>query len=354
MDTREQIFENFDADGVGVMGSLFGLPFTPENSELIILPVPWEVTVSYSSGTANGPKSILEASTQVDLFVDDIDDAWKLGLTMLPISEEWKKESDKMREKSSLYIKWLEDGKPEFSDEEFHKIPEQVNQMSAQLNQWVKSQALKYITDGKMVAVLGGDHSTPLGLIEALSEQYQNFGILQIDAHADLRVAYEDFTFSHASIMYNALKCSQISKLVQVGIRDCSNSESNLIKESHGRITTFFDRNIKEQLSEGKTWRKICRNIISTLPENIYISFDIDGLDPKLCPHTGTPVPGGFDFYEIFYLIKLLVTSGKKIIGFDLCEVAPGEKEWDGNVGARVLYRLSNLMAVSQGKLKFR
>ncbi|CAN5538034.1 agmatinase family protein [soil metagenome] len=354
MDTREQITQNFDADGVGIMGSLFGLPYTIENSELIILPVPWEVTVSYSSGTANGPKSILEASTQVDLFVDDIEEAWKLGLTMLPVSEEWKKESDRLREKSYLYIKWLEDGKPPFSDDEFNEIPENVNQASAKLNQWVKSQALKYLTDGKMVAVLGGDHSTPMGLIDALGEHYQDFGILQIDAHADLREAYEGFKFSHASIMYNALKCTHISKLVQVGVRDCSHTESHFIDQSEGKIVTFFDREIKEQLMEGRTWRKICRNIISKLPEHVYISFDIDGLDPKLCPHTGTPVPGGFDFFEIFYLIKLLVSSGRKIIGFDLCEVAPGETEWDGNVGARVLYRLSNLMAVSQGKLQFK
>ncbi len=353
MDTREQATENFDPDGVGAVGTLFGLPFLPETSQLIVIPVPWEVTVSYNAGTANGPQAVLGASTQVDLYMDDIPDAWKLGITMLPISEAWKSESDKLRDEAYLYIKWLEDGKPEFPNENIETTPHKVTQVSDQLNQWVKSQALKYITDGKMVAVLGGDHSSPLGLIEALCEHHDDFGILQIDAHADLRIAYEEFEFSHASIMHNALKNPQVSKLVQMGIRDFSSSEANAIKNSQGRICTFFDRELKEKKYEGADWKTICGEIIKALPYKVYISFDIDALDPKLCPHTGTPVAGGFEVEEIMYLLKLMVKNGKNIIGFDLCEVAPGADEWDGNVGARILYRLSNLMAVSQEKLFF-
>ena len=87
------------------------------------------------------------------------------------------------------------------------------------------------------------------------------------------------------------------------------------------------------------------------LPDQVYISFDIDGLDPKLCPNTGTPVPGGFELEQVMHLIKEVVKSGRKIIGADLCEVAPGSNEWDANVGARALYRMINLMAVSHGKL---
>ncbi|MDQ3534621.1 MAG: arginase family protein, partial [Bacteroidota bacterium] len=144
MDTREQATENFDPDGVGATGSLFGLPFLPETSQLIIIPVPWEVTVSYSSGTANGPQAVLEASTQVELFVDDIPDAWKMGMTLLPISEDWKIESERLREEAYLYMKWLEDGKPHFS-ERLQDIPQNITIISSKLNQWVKSQALKYI-----------------------------------------------------------------------------------------------------------------------------------------------------------------------------------------------------------------
>ena len=206
-----------------------------------------------------------------------------------------------------------------------------------------------------MVALLGGDHSTPLGLMQALATKYDNFGILQIDAHADLRDAYEGFEFSHASIMFNALKIPQISKLVQVGIRDYCEAEANLIKNSNGRVVTFFDQAIKEKQYEGASWANVCDEIIKQLPDNVYISFDIDGLDPKLCPHTGTPVAGGFEFAEIVFLIKRVVASGKKIISFDLVEVACGDvenEEWDANVGARMLFKLCNWMGVSQGKLK--
>ena len=354
LDSREEILESFDPNGVGAMGSLFGLPFTPDNAEMVLIPVPWEVTVSYRAGAAIGPDAVRNASSQVDLFMEDIPDAWKLGISMLPVSEAWRKESDELREKASLYIKWLEDGKPEYKGNDLQEIPAVVNEVSARMNQWVKSQALKLLTDGKMLAVLGGDHSTPLGLMDALAENYDDFGILQIDAHADLRVAYEGFEYSHASIMYNALKIKNISKMVQVGIRDYAGSEAEMVENSAGKIISYYDRNIKERIFEGENWKNICQEMIAQLPEHVYISFDIDGLDPKLCPHTGTPVAGGFEFEEAMYLIKTLVKSGRKIIGFDLCEVAPGEDEWDGNVGARLLYRLANLMAVSQGKLFFK
>jgi agmatinase len=123
------------------------------------------------------------------------------------------------------------------------------------------------------------------------------------------------------------------------------------MQKAAGRVVTFFDEDIKSWQYQGKTWDAICDAIIKELPEHVYISFDIDGLDPKLCPHTGTPVAGGFEFHQIAYLIKKLVLAGKKIIGFDLNEVAPGEDEWDANVGARMLYHLCNWTAVSQNKL---
>jgi len=193
--------------------------------------------------------------------------------------------------------------------------------------------------------VLGGDHNSPLGLIQALAEKHTNFGILQIDAHADLRIAFEGFEFSHASIAHNALKLKQISKLVQVGIRDICQEEIDYISNSKGKIKTFFDWDIKQQQFEGKTWATICDEIIAELPENIYITYDIDALDPKLCPNTGTPVPGGFEYDQVNYLINKITESKKKIIGFDLNEV--GNNEWDANVGARILFKLCNFMQKS-------
>jgi agmatinase len=172
--------------------------------------------------------------------------------------------------------------------------------------------------------------------------------VLQIDAHADLRNAYEGFKYSHASIMYNVMNMvPQVKKLVQVGIRDYCDEELQMINDSNGRIVTFFDKDIKEQQYEGATWRQVCDRIIAELPQKVYVSFDIDGLDPKLCPNTGTPVPGGFEVEQVFYLFKQLHASGRELIGFDVNEVSTGIQaadNIDAIVGARVLYKLSNLM----------
>jgi agmatinase len=190
------------------------------------------------------------------------------------------------------------------------------------------------------VGVLGGDHSSPLGLMRSLAQHYDHYSILHIDAHADLRVAYEGFEFSHASIMHNALHIPQIDRLVQVGIRDTCPAEVAAVNESGDRVVAFYDWAIQEGRFMGKTWHSQCQEMLNLLSDTVYISFDIDGLDPALCPNTGTPVPGGLQFEEAMYLLKLVGRSGKRIIGFDLCEVSPGEDDWDGNVGARVLYRL--------------
>ena len=352
MKNKEEIIRNFDPNGPGATGSLFGLPFDYEMSELIIIPAPWEVTVSYSAGTADGPQAILDASAQVDLYLKNIPDAWKMGIHMMPVDDKLKAENEKYRDLAAKYISWLESNEEEWLTDELKVIPKAVDDVAEKLQIYIQSQAAKIMGQGKMVALLGGDHSTPMGLIKAMAQHYSSFGILQIDAHADLRKAYENFTYSHASIMYNALQVKQVSKLVQVGIRDFCEEEMQLIKASKDRVKTFFDEDIKSAQYKGHSWDKVCDNIINELPEHVYISFDIDGLDPKLCPNTGTPVPGGFEFNEVVYLIRKLVASGRKIISFDLNEVSPGDDEWDANVGARLLYQLSAYMGVSQGKLK--
>src|SRR5690606_36195465 len=352
MQTREDIIRIHDPKDVGVKGSFLGLPFTPENAQMVIIPVPWDVTVSYSEGTAQGPQAVLDASTQIDLFVKDIPEAWKLGIAFLPISEEIRQQSKEARKDAAAYISWLEEGQQNDGLSTLEAIPERINIATEKLNEWVSQEANLWLEKGKMVALLGGDHSTALGLINTLADKHKNIGILQIDADLDQRKAYEGFEHSHASIMYNALENPHITKLVQVGARDFCQDEIAFAVQTQGRVSIFYDQDIKEQQMEGKTWQTICINIVNQLPELVYISFDIDGLDPKLCPNTGTPVAGGLEFHEAVYLIKTLVKAGKKIIGFDLNEVTPGEDEWDANVGARLLYRMANLMAVSQGKLK--
>jgi agmatinase len=338
---------DFNPNDIGnADNNIFGLPFSPSEANLVIIPVPWEVTVSYSAGTAKGPEAVYDASYQVDLYDPFVKDAWKLGVAMMEIDSEIKHTSKRLRKKAEKYIDMYAAGKTASKNNEMRAIQKEINTACKELNNHVKKTALKQLNKGKVVALLGGDHSTPLGLMQALAEKNESFAILQIDAHADLRDAYEGFEFSHASIMFNALKIPQVSQLVQVGIRDYCEDEHNL-SDNNDRITTFYDSDIKAQQYEGKTWKDICLQIIATLPDKIYLSVDIDGLDPKLCPNTGTPVPGGFEFEQVVYLIQKLVESKKQIIGFDINEVSPGEDEWDANVGARLLYKISNMCLVS-------
>lgn len=336
----------FDINGPGVPGKLFGLPFDPESASVIVIPVPWEVTVSYGSGTSFAPEAILRASFQVDLALKDFSENEVLGISMLSeISGIIAQKNSAFRELAKKHISDVEAHRNETDSDDLKKI----NEASEELNDLVKTEAQKWIGKNKLIGLLGGDHSTSIGLIRALSEKHERFGILQIDAHCDLRKAYEGFIYSHASAMFNVLKLPAVSRLVQVGIRDYCEEELTMINRGMGRIKTFFDQDLKEHLIHGKTWDYVSDLIIKELPALVYISFDIDGLDPKLCPHTGTPVPGGLEFEQAVYLIKKLVRSGKKIIGFDLCEVVPGNTEWDANVGARALYQLCHWMAASRG-----
>ncbi|OEK01065.1 agmatinase [Roseivirga sp. 4D4] len=341
---------DFDPNSVGVKGTLFGLPYTTENAQIVVIPIPWDVTVSYNAGAAQGPKAILEASTQIDYEVPGIPNAWKLGVAMAEIPEVWESLGRSLRVKSEIYIEWLEAGSDEALKDEMDERLAQINAECTQLMRYVEQETEYWRQQGKMTILLGGDHSTPLGHMLACAKEGE-FGILQIDAHADLRKAYEGFDYSHASIMFNALQSSKINKLVQVGVRDYCEEEKNYIDASDKRVVTFFDQDIKEAQYKGKTWSEQCTEIIKELPDKVYISFDIDGLDPKLCPNTGTPVPGGLELDQVNYLIKEVVKSGRKIVGADLTEVSPGIDEWDANVGARALYRLTSLIGVSQNML---
>ncbi|MBB1287003.1 agmatinase family protein [Flavisolibacter sp. BT320] len=339
----------FDPNSAGnPNNNVFGLPFSEEDARLTILPIPWEVTVSFGSGTARSAEQIMTASLQVDLFDPEYPDSWQQGFYMRETDKKVLLKSDYLRKEAELYIDYISKGEIVTDNQFMCRTLKEVNEGSLFLNEWVYNQAKAILNSGKLLGVLGGDHSTPLGYMRALAEKYGDFGIIQIDAHCDLREAYEGFVYSHASIMYNALKeIPQLSKLVQMGIRDYSLGEHQFIKENNGRIRTYFDREIRVRQYEGESFKDIVEEVIDQLPDKVYISFDIDGLDPKLCPNTGTPVQGGFETEQVFYLFDKMIKSGKQIIGFDLSEVSTSENGWDANVGARMLFKLCNLMVAS-------
>lgn len=362
---------NFDPSAIAALnGNLYGLPFSIDEARAVVIPVPWDVTVSYRDGAHEGPKTMLDASVQMDLFDEDLKDCYKLGIAMEPISKEWERKNKTLRAKAIKCLDHLANGGAP-SDKKVKGLYDEINTECEKLNQFVQKLVKKNLDAGKMVCILGGEHSVSLGLIRELNERYaaakKSFSILHIDAHADLRDSYEGFTYSHASIMNNARRLSQVEKMSVVAIRDYCQDESDLIKNSRTKpvegvdgkkrlcpITAFTDREIKHANYSGNTWQWQCKKIVGSLGKDVYISFDIDALDPSLCPHTGTPVPGGLDYEQVMYLVKMLIESGRRIIGFDLSEVAPGVivpsdmHSWDAVVGMRALYRLINYMALSQ------
>lgn len=338
-----------DANSLGnPNNNLFGLPTDEQNARLVIVPVPWEVTVSYSAGTARAADNILKASLQVDLYDADYHDCWRQGFFMRDVDKKILLKSDYLRKEAELYIDYISNGDEVEKNNFMCRSLREINEGSIFLNNWVHAQCRELLAKGKLVGILGGDHSTPFGYIKALAEQHAEFGILQIDAHCDLRKQYEGFNYSHASIMYNVLEeLPSVKKLVQVGVRDFCDEEADYIRNSNNRVQCFFDRDLKNRLYEGDSWKNIVEDIVASLPQKVYISFDIDGLDPKNCPNTGTPVFGGLEADQVFYLFRKLQESGRNIIGFDLNEVGVGDNSWDANVGARVLYRLCNILTAA-------
>lgn len=331
---------------------VFGLPHQEKDAALVLLPVPWEATTSYGGGTSKGPAAILAASGQVDLFDGDVIKPYEPGIFMRPESKEvraWNKAAKAAAQKIIKVGGRIEGSKS------LQKALKTANDLGGKLNDWVYRETKALMDAGKIVGLVGGDHSVPYGAFKAAAEKHGEFGLLHFDAHSDTRVAYEGFTWSHASIMYNAMEnIPKISRITQVGIRDFCEQEYEFTHALGDRAKVFYDRSLAKRRFAGEPWTTTAREIVETLPKQVWITFDIDGLDPKLCPSTGTPVPGGLELAEAAHVIELVARSGRKIIGFDLNEVSPGKDEWDANVGMRLLYKLVAWTFVSRGLRKAR
>jgi len=242
-------------------------------SRILVFPVSYEGTVSYGTGTGSGAMAIVDASRNMELYEEETDsEVYKLGIHTLP---EFKPRNDPAKMMSDLY---------DYSKE--------------------------LLESDKFVCMLGGEHSVSAPIIKAHAEKYHNMSVLQIDAHADLRDTYDGTPHSHASIMARVVRDLRIPS-VQVGIRSISADEARLLATG---IPTkiYWARDVA-----GKT--KWIDEAIDNLTENVYLTIDIDGLDPSLVPTTGTPEPGGLGWYETLELIRKLAER-KRIVGMDLVE----------------------------------
>ena len=321
---------------------IFGLESIPEHALVHVLGVPFDATTSYRPGTAAGPAAILAASRQVDLFDAQLGRVYEAGITMEPLDAQvvsWNQEA-RVAAQPIIAAGGVE------QDPGLAKSAKKVDAVQELLNDWVEARARAALDAGKLFCVVGGDHSVPFGSIRAHAQRYPGMGILHFDAHADLREAYEGFTWSHASILFNVMtRVDEVESLVQVGVRDLSELEHATIEGSHGRIGTVFGHEWAAARLSGEDLRRVVRRALEPLPREVYVTFDVDGLEPSLCPNTGTPVPGGLSWDEAMLWLDELVLSGRRILGCDLTEVAPASPKTAGEgldeiVGARLLYKL--------------
>ena len=330
---------------------LFGLDTPPDAAAVHVLGVPFDATTSFRRGTSEGPAAILAASHQVDLFDLVTGRPFEAGIHMPPIDENVRAWNEDAR---SLAESVIEAGGVDHAPE-LASIAARVDAFSDRIERWVRARTRATLDAKKLPALVGGDHSVPLGAILEVANRHPGLGLFHVDAHADLRPAYEGFAQSHASILHNALERGEsIERVLQVGIRDLSEEEHERIADSRGRLHTLTDATWSEARLTGGNLRELVRRELEVLPSEVYVTFDVDGLDPALCPNTGTPVPGGLRWDEAMLWLSELVRSGRRIVGLDLCEVAPDPHStpgqgWDEIVGARLLYRLIGFALMSQG-----
>lgn len=334
----------FDPDAAARPESgIYGLPSDPAKARVHIIPVPFDATTSYRKGAARGPAAILQASRQVELSDLLMGKPYTHGICMLPPDPRIAEANEEAGAKADRIIAV---GGVIGSDRSLAKDLARVNEIGGEINAIVRRATKAVLDAGKLPVIVGGDHSAPYGAIQAASERFPGLGVLHFDAHADLREAYEGFEWSHASIMHNVVsRLEAVSLLAQVGLRDLGEREHERILASKGRIRTLFDNEWARARLEGFNLRELVKKRLEPLPENVYVSFDVDGLEPSLCPNTGTPVPGGLTWHEAMLWIEELSKSGRRLVGIDLNEVNPGPGDpevdsWDAIVGARLLYRL--------------
>ena len=264
-----------------------------EDARVLIFPVAYEGTVSYGAGTGAGARAIIEASRNMELYEEDTDaEVYKIGIHTL---DEFPARATPERMMNELY-----------------------------------EETKNLLQTGKFVCMLGGEHSLSAPLIRAHAEKFHNLSILQIDAHADLRDEYDGTPHSHASIMARSVKDLRIPA-VQVGIRSLSADEARSL-DSGVPTKIFWARDIV-----GKTdW---IDSAIDGLTENVYLTIDIDGLDPSLVPTTGTPEPGGLGWYEVLTLIRKLAAK-RRVVGMDLVEFAKTDNsEAPACLCAKLIYK---------------
>lgn len=335
--------KTFDPNGViPDNGNYFGIPLSAEDAALVLISAPWDTTTSNRSGSSYAPDAIIEASRRIDFFEPMSPYSWRKGIATAAIDYSIQDASHRLRSDANRVKKVHDDvtGSP-FDHLVYERSLRRVNEGSAEMNANIYQQAKQWIAKDKIVGLVGGDQSTAYGIVRAIGEKHGSIGVLHIGSNCDLLEAHEGFEHSHASIMHNILRdVNEVERLVCVGVRAFRPIEWERAS-TDSRIELFTGQDIWSKHFEGITWASICDDIIAKLPDNVYVSLDINGLTIECSPRTGTMVAGGLRFPEVVYLLNKLVDSGRKIVGFDLTEVVPDlEDKTNAAIAARLLYNM--------------
>lgn len=274
-----------------------------DRAHIAILPLPLERTTSYGKGTKDGPRAILRASHYVEFYDDEFDRelCFDVGIATL----------------ESLPLKKL-------------PPPEALSLIEARTREILAS--------GKFCAALGGEHTVTAPLVRAHIERYPDVSVLQLDAHSDLRDEYDGTPLSHACVMARVAEFLPPDRITQVGIRALCKEEAAFIRKRG--VHTFFASGIRR----GRYGDEWIERVVETLGEKVYLTFDVDALDPSIMPATGTPEPEGLTYSECIALVRRVVESGRRIVGFDVVELAPIKRlHFADLVAARLVYKLLNI-----------
>ena len=262
-----------------------------EGSRVEIIPVPYEATVTYRRGTGKGPEAIIKASQNMELYDEELEgEPYRVGIYTAPMIKDVSLPPEAMVE------------------EVYHRI-----KLS--------------LSSGKFPVILGGEHSITVGAVKAFVEFYPDLSVLQLDAHADLRDSYQDSFYNHACVMR---RVEEYSPFLGLGIRSLSKEEAEYIKDRSLKIITAWD------ILQGKDWRNL---ILHHLSGEVYLTIDLDVLDPSIMPAVGTPEPGGLGWYQILTILRYLAQN-KRVVGMDVVELSPLE----GNIApdflaAKLIYK---------------
>ena len=276
-----------------------------------VLSVPYDRTATYVKGASKGPAAIIEASAQVELYDEELEtEPWKHGVETLP--------------------------------------PLDVGDLTPEaMVEAVEGAVEGAAGSGSIPVLLGGEHSVTIGAVRALKKKYPGLSVLQLDAHADLRDSYQGSGFNHACV---GRRITELCPLVQAGVRSLSAREAEFLSgEGSSLVKTFFARDLLSGPEDKGRFNKAVEDIADALSEEVYITIDIDCLDPSVVPSTGTPEPGGLSWYDLLGILRA-ATMGRKVVGFDLVELSPIEGMVAPDfLAARLVYRLMGYITRKAG-----